>query len=322
MDKQQAIELFDSHWPRDRDILTPSQLVQAGIDTVAIRNGLRWGLLYRLRRGVFIPMHRWWNKKPWDKDKLAIFGHIIATDSRYVYSHFSAARLHHLHVWNSSSLIHVTAAHHGAVSRTAQDVAIHFAKLEAGEIVERIVPGAGLVKITNLSRTVLQCAMAATFEQAVIIGDSALHNGLDLYELTELLASVPSGRGIRQARRVVKALNKLSESAGESRTRLLLLELPIVQPEQQISLDTYCGSYRVDFVWRGIRLILEFDGDTKYFDYPKPTAQALLEERERENALIEQGWRFIRLKWKHLENPELLKERILAAYLAAKEAAA
>ncbi len=72
--------------------------------------------------------------------------------------------------------------------------------------------------------------------------------------------------------------------------------MPIAQPELQVTLDTYCGSYRVDFVWRGIHLILEFDGDTKYFDYPKPTAQALLEARERENTLIEQGWRFIRLK--------------------------
>lgn len=322
MDKQQASEIFSRLWPPDRDIVTTSQLLQAGIDTVAIRDGVRLGLLFRLRRGVFIPMHKWWSRKPWDKDKLAISGHILATDNRYIYSHFSAARLHHLHVWNSSTLIHVTAAYHGAVSRTATDVAVHFAKLDPGEVVENLVPGAGLVKMTNLARTVLQCAMAATFEQAVIIGDSALHNGLDLRELTALLDRIAKGRGIRQARRVVKALNKLSESAGETRTRLLLLELPIEQPELQISLDTRRGKYRVDFVWRGIRLILEFDGNTKYFDYPQPTEQALLEERERENALIEEGWRFIRLKWKHLENPELLKARIMKAYLAAREAAA
>ena len=84
------------------------------------------------------------------------------------------------------------------------------------------------------------------------------------------------------------------------------------QPELQVRLDTASGTYRVDFVRRQVRLILEFDGDTKYFDYsPKP--EALIAERERENALIEEGWRLIRLKWKHLGNPELLKARIMRA---------
>lgn len=322
MDKQKTTELFNRCWPPDRDILTTRELLQAGIETVAIREGLRHGLLFRLRRGVFIPMHKWQPMKPWDKEWHAISGHILATESRYVYSHFSAARLHKLHVWNSSTLIHVTAAYHGAVSRTSTDVAVHFARLAPGDVVEKLLPGAGSVRMTNLARTVVQCAMTANFEQAVIIGDSALHNGLDLNELKALLDRTASGRGIRQARRVVAALNKLSESAGETRTRLLLLGLPIEQPELQVSLNTHAGTYRVDFAWRSVRLILEFDGDTKYFDYTKPTDQALLDERERENALIEQGWRFIRLKWKHLENPELLKERIMTAYWAARDAAA
>ncbi|WP_165788349.1 hypothetical protein [Arthrobacter glacialis] len=54
----------------------------------------------------------------------------------------------------------------------------------------------------------------------------------------------------------------------------------------------------------------------------QPTAEALIEERERENALIEEGWRFIRVKWQHLSNPELLMARIMAAYFAAQQAAA
>ncbi|WP_165788077.1 hypothetical protein [Arthrobacter glacialis] len=54
----------------------------------------------------------------------------------------------------------------------------------------------------------------------------------------------------------------------------------------------------------------------------QPTGEALIEERERENALIEEGWRFIRVKWQHLSNPELLKARIMAAYFAAQQAAA
>ncbi|MHA7178095.1 type IV toxin-antitoxin system AbiEi family antitoxin domain-containing protein [Arthrobacter sp. Sr24] len=322
MDKQQATDFFTRHWPPGAEILTTKQLLLAGIATALIRDGVKHGLLFRMRRGVFIPMHKWRNRTPWDKAKLAILGHILATENRYVYSHYSAARLHKLHVWDSSAIIHVTATYHGSVSRTAPDVVVHFARLDPGDVVEKLVPGTGLIKLTGLARTVVQCATTATFEQAVIIGDSALHQGLELRELEELLDHAASGRGIRQARRVVAALNKLSESAGETKTRLILLDLPIEQPELQVSLDTRRGKYRVDFLWRSVRLILEFDGETKYFDYPKLTEQALLDERERENALIEEGWRFIRLTWRHFDNPELLKSRILKAYYAAQQAAA
>lgn len=129
-------------------------------------------------------------------------------------------------------------------------------------------------------------------------------------------------KGIKRARAVLKALNRLAESAGETRTRLIIAELPIEQPELQVELDTCTGKYRVDSAWQGIKLILEFDGNSKYFAYAQATEQALIDERERENALIELGWRFIRIKWKHLANPELLKARIMDAYLAAAQAAA
>ncbi|MDO5752501.1 type IV toxin-antitoxin system AbiEi family antitoxin domain-containing protein [Arthrobacter sp.] len=322
MDKVAAIQLFERCWPRERVVVTTRELVNAGLDSRAIKFGLQHGLLHRLRRGVYLPMHQWRDRRPWDKDKLVLTGHILATNGQYVYSHFSAARLHKLQVWDSSRLIHVSAPYRAAPSRTSQDVAIHFATLDPRDIVQRFIPGTGLTKFTALPRTVLQCAMTATFEQAVIIGDSALHTGLNLHDLEKLQASFHGCRGIKRARRVINSLNALSESAGETRTRLILAELPIELPELQVTLQTSIGTYRVDFAWQDIRLILEFDGETKYFEHAQSTEQALLEERERENSLIEDGWRFIRIKWKHLNNPEQLKDRIMKAYLAAQQAAA
>lgn len=318
MDKESAIELFERCWPKERVVVATRELVNAGLDSRAIKAGLQHGLLHRLRRGVYLPMHQWCGRKPWDQDKLVLTGHILATNGQYVYSHFSAARLHRLQVWNSSRLVHVSAPYRAAPSRTSQDVVIHFAAVNAEDIVQRFIPGTGLATFTALPRTVLQCAMTASFEQAVIIGDSALHAGLKREDLDKLLPSFDGCRGIKRARRAIGALNALSESAGETRTRLLLAELPIQQPELQVTTDTGGGRYRVDFAWREIRLILEFDGDTKYFDYAQNTGQALLEERERENSLIEDGWRIIRIKWKHLNSPELLKARIMKAYLAAQ----
>lgn len=151
---------------------------------------------------------------PPDKEEARNFRHMPATENRYVHSHFSAARLHKLHARNSSTLIHKTAAHHGAVSGTSTDGAVHFARLAPGGVVEKLVPGAGPVRMNNLDRTVAQCAMAANFEQAVTIGDSALHNALELNELRALLDRTASGRGIRQARRVVSAFRQALRICG------------------------------------------------------------------------------------------------------------
>ncbi|MHA7303962.1 hypothetical protein ACX80E_01755 [Arthrobacter sp. TMN-49] len=321
MDVDDVANSFARLWPPERVVATTGQLLHAGLDTRTIEAGVRLNLLLRLRRGVYVPRQRWQKAMPWDRDKLALAGHIAVSNGSYVYSHFSSARLHKLQLWNSSKLIHVTTPYSSSPSRTSPDIAVHFAKLAPSDVVQRFIPGVGLARHTNLPRTVLECAMRGSLEQAVIIGDSALNAGLELHELQELAESFLGCRGIKRARRAIKALDGGSESAGESRTRLLVRELPIEQPELQAWLDTANGPFRVDFVWRGIRLVLEFDGDTKYFDY-KPTAEALIEERERENALIEEGWRFIRVKWQHLSNPELLKARIMNAYLAAQQAAA
>ena len=73
----------------------------------------------------------------------------------------------------------------------------------------------------------------------------------------------------------------------------------------------------MDFAWRDIRLALEFDGRTKYFDY-EPTSEVLLQERRREKALMEEGWTFIRIEWKDLFDEADLKKRILDAIIRAE----
>jgi hypothetical protein len=321
MDSQAVRESFARLWPAGRLVATTRQLLDAGLDSRLIALAVRLGLIHRLRRGVYIPMHQWQDRKPWVQDSLVLAGHIAASNGQLVYSHFSAARLHQLNVWNSSRSIHVVASYRPSMAGQAGDTVLHSFSLAPNEVVQRVIPGVGPARYTNLQRTVLDCAMAAPFTQAVVIGDSALHAGLERLELDVALDLLHRRRGVARARKAVSAMNGLSESAGETRTRLILAELPIEQPELQVTLYPGGCEYRADFAWRGIKLILEFDGNTKYFDFG-PTDEALVAERERENALIEDGWRFIRVKWKDLSNPEILKARIMKAYLAAEQAAA
>lgn len=98
----------------------------------------------------------------------------------------------------------------------------------------------------------------------------------------------------------------------ETRARLIIAEMDIAQPDLQVDLVVAGHNYRPDFVWKEQKLIVEFDGDVKYFAY-QPTAEVLLNERKREKRLMEAGWSFVRLDWGDLGNPEEVKRRIRAA---------
>ena len=104
----------------------------------------------------------------------------------------------------------------------------------------------------------------------------------------------------------------LSESPGETLTWYFLRKMRLPMPVQQFTVHTNNGAHRLDFAWEGIKLALEFDGRTKYFDYA-PTDEVLFQERRREKALMEQGWTFIRIEWKDLFDEARLKERVLSA---------
>lgn len=94
-----------------------------------------------------------------------------------------------------------------------------------------------------------------------------------------------------------------------------MARLRIPAPEPQVEVLTRLGLFRLDFAWRERKLALEFDGKTKYFDY-RPTAEVIFEERRREKALSENGWRFIRVEWKDLFREQEFKNLILRALAA------
>ncbi|WP_434618035.1 hypothetical protein [Arthrobacter sp. A5] len=180
------------------------------------------------------------------------------------------------------------------------------------------IRGEGPIWVTSLERTVVDCARIGEFQRAVIIGDHALRKGASLQGIQSLVASMPGSRGIRRARQVVEALDARSESAGETRTRLILRAFNIEQPDVQVVIQAGSISYRADFAWPALKLILEFDGKSKYFDFA-PTGQVIFEERRREKALMELGWRFIRIEWSDLGRPGELRTRIQAAIARARE---
>ncbi|BCW64915.1 hypothetical protein StoSoilB22_38880 [Arthrobacter sp. StoSoilB22] len=107
-------------------------------------------------------------------------------------------------------------------------------------------PWGGRVRVTSLERTVIDCARTLAFEAAVVIADQALRRGADPGILQHFLDSGRITRGARRLRQVLAAMDKRSESVGETRTRLLLHKLGIQEPVLQLEVETPIGTFRAE----------------------------------------------------------------------------
>jgi very-short-patch-repair endonuclease len=136
--------------------------------------------------------------------------------------------------------------------------------------------------------------------------------GADLPFLRQQCEALAGRNGVVSLRRALDLADPRSESAGESLTRELLHRLKIPAPELQYEVRSALGLHRMDFAWPALKVALEFDGKSKYFDY-RPTQEVIYEERQREKALTEEGWTFLRIEWKHLFNEGEFKYRVLRA---------
>ncbi|MDQ4504093.1 hypothetical protein [Sinomonas sp. ASV322] len=314
MDADSAGRLIADRWPAGI-VASTRQLRDGGLDDRLITFGVRAGVLERIRRGAYTRSEQWRSLSPWERDDYRIDAHAAGAQSPATYSHTSAARLHGFAVWNAGPVVHVVSRDNSGSSH-GSDTVTHRAPASPDEPVGVRTRDGRHVLATSPARTVIDCARFLAPEAAAVIGDSALNAGLTIGELTSTLESAEFARGRARAARLLGMLDGRAESAGETRTRLMLGGLGIERPEAQYCIETAHGLFRADYAWPRLRVILEFDGRGKYFDY-RPTPEALILERRREAALIEQGWTVIRITWADLDRPEVVAARLGAAFARA-----
>lgn len=312
METRDLADRIARDWPDGNAIATTAQLIEAGLGPRVLNAATACGLLFHLRHGAYVRMEEWQQKTSWEQDMFRLRAHALATHGSACYSHLSAARLLGLRVWNAGTAIHVTSPSSLSSTSKVRGVTVHRRTVPPERLIRIRHRHLGSVQLTSLEQTIVDCARTAGFVTAVIIGDSGLHQGARIESMLQLLGGLAGHRGVARARKVIAALDIGSESAGETRTRLAIAGMDIPAPEYQVRLMVHGNAYRVDGAWRDIKLALEFDGKTKYFDY-KPTDEAIYEERLRERELMEAGWSFVRVVWADLANPGLLCRRIEAA---------
>ncbi len=298
-------------FPATRVAWRTSQLQDAGFGGRAIQCLVANGVLLRIHYGTYFRRSTW-DKLPsvaQERTKITMhhFGTLNRSATGSIYSHSSAARLHGLHLWQADDLIHITQTTKPSSSGCDDGTRLHKSALPSGDITQ-----IGELHVTTLERTVVDCCLTMSYKQSLIITDNALHRGASMHLLQEMASRLPRHRGVRNLRKVLAHADGLSESPGETLTRDLLRELNIERPQLQQWIVTRQGNYRADFARPEKRVVLEFDGRTKYFNY-RPTDEAVFLERKREVALVEAGWTVLRIEWKDLFNEESFRTRVLAA---------
>jgi hypothetical protein len=280
-----------------------AHLLAAGFSDRELRGLVRTGRLTPVRRGMYVQSGMPEDVHARHALQIAAAMRELAGDA--VVSHLSAAVLHGLRIWGARiDRVHVTRRRRTG-GRCGPKVHVHTAALDPSEIV--IIAG---LPVTSLARTVADLARMLPFEQAVVLADAAtFHKRPDRIEKADLLAVLdqsPRRPGTRAARRAIEFSNGLSESVGESRSRVAIaaagLPPPVLQWEvHAAATGRFIG--RVDMGWPELQTVGEFDGLVKYGRTLRPgqdIAEVLVAEKLREDALRDEDLGVVRWIWTDL----------------------
>jgi hypothetical protein len=298
------------------DIVLTSTLRKQGFDTREVRKLRQRGDLVQLRRGAYA-REQAGERTVEQAHRDLICATMPQLREGAVVSHASAAVLHGLPVWSRAiDRVHVTRNRSGGGKRRSL-VQVHASPLGDEDVVS-----VGGIDVTSLTRTVLDLCRTIPFEQAVAAGDWALRLGVPAHALEEALALREGWPGTRQARRALAFLDRRSESAGESVSRVRIHEagLPAPVPQREIYGSDGRLVGRVDFCWEEQQTVGEFDGKIKYGRLLKPgqaVEEVLFEEKRREDALRDLGWQIVRWLWADLYRQSVIRDRVLRAFARA-----
>jgi len=293
-------------------VFTRAQAFSYGFSLDEVRRAVSSGTWHRVRRGTYVTAQRWEELDLAGRHVLGLRAVMLSTAPPVVASHSTAAAVLSLEQWEPSyDWIHVTRPEHSA--RREAGVWHHEATLASHHVVS--MSG---VLTTSPVRTAVDIARTVDFEHAVVIVDSALRlTGAGVETLRAAHLETVDWPGARGAGRAVAFADARSGSPGESRARVHLAGVALIEVLSQVSI--YDESDRLvgvgDWLVDG-KIITEFDGRMKYgLDGLDPAAlsERLWREKEREDALRRLGYEIVRIVWADLYHPERIRSRVRAA---------
>ncbi|MFC9559983.1 type IV toxin-antitoxin system AbiEi family antitoxin domain-containing protein [Agromyces sp. NPDC056965] len=294
-------------------LIRACDLRELGVHPSAVQRLERQGALVRVRSGVYAKHDDWRALSPDDRYRRLVVATADAARHPLVVSHRAAAAMHRLPMLGRSPT-HVEAAaqHRDGGRRTAHVVARRAGPVPTAETIDGVA-------CTSLLRTLIDVAVREPWVCSVPMLDAGLMRpGVTRGALKLELELIDPVRGRAKAAHAIEFADGRSGSPGESVSRVRIHELGFIAPELQMRFDDILGSFAlVDFYWRGIRLIGEFDGRLKYSRSRSVSgldpAQVVYEEKLREDALRRRGERMVRWGWSTAWSPRDL-HRLLTEF--------
>lgn len=299
-------------------LLPADALREVGVPAHTLRRLSSEGVLHGIRRGVYVAGSRWRAADHAERYRLLVRATVLTAGNSPVLSRHSAAVLHGLPIiggWPATVHILTPGASGGSTAR--------FTTSHMGPAPESTEDVEGC-RVTSLARTLVDVAASSPFLVGVTMVDHALRLEqeradreqrwrsdvtpapgrpvLTREELYRELERVSPRTGRRQAERVIEFASPLAANPGETLSRVRIFQLGFAAPELQVCFpDILGGNAWVDFFWRRVRKIGEFDGYLKYGTGPvlgdRDPSSVVWQEKQREDALRARVRSFDRWGW-------------------------
>lgn len=281
------------------------------------------GAEHRVSLGAYLPKDMWDALTDSERYLLAVRSISATRQADPVFSFWSAAVVHGLPILGSwPEQVHVTVGRAGG-GRSSGQLVRHATPLRPIDIVEH-----DGIRVTSVSRTVVDLATTRDVMSSIVTADSALHVDrrgdlppmTTLAELSDVYNSRMPFHGSSRARKVLNAAVEQSDSPLESVSRFNMGAIGCPRPVLQQRFDDYRGLIGFsEFYWPEYRMVGEADGRAKYLtpQYRKGRSleQILLDEKERADRLRAIGLGVTRWGWEIGAHPEALRRHLVAAGL-------
>jgi len=262
------------------EVVTYNALRAAGMTHSAIRHAVASGRLHPRHRGVYAV------GRPQLSQLGVWYAAVLACGDDAALSHASAGTLQAL-TERGGEWPHVSVpTDHGR--RRASGLTIHrTASLMPTDVT--VVAG---IRVTTVERTLIDLARTTDRRalRAAVRQAERLHR-IDLVALRERVAQPRTNIAHARLFRLLSAYvpgSGLTDSELEARFLELCVRARLPMPERQVAI----GPYRVDFLWRNARIVVEMDGRATH-----DTAMAFAEDRSRDRALAAAGYLVLRFTW-------------------------
>lgn len=289
--------MFMKNWGEKFGLINLTRLRQTDRE---IFKQLNEGILLRLTAEVAIDAAKYEQLPPWERATARAFAVGLTVDKAVIGGQ-AAARLWGLHTLSIENSVTCYLPDMGTPCSPKlwpKGVIYRYGRMDSQDI--REYHG---IRVASFTRFLLDIAYYDGLHATVVVLDSARRRWPKLTKdsLYDKLHEYPRYRGLTVLRQAIELSVPNSDSAQETRARLILHEANLpevtsIRPQVRFNRGKSGRYYVVDFLIND-RIIVEIDGRSKYkTDSPDQLETALLAERDREKFFTNHGYTVLRIE--------------------------